>query len=88
MPIVGSVMQIAFYVTPIVWKPEQINHRAIMHYMPFNPFYSLLEIVRGPLLGYPPTLRGWEFAIGFSVVLCALGWAAFVRARARLAFWV
>ena len=87
-PIVGSVMQIAFYITPIVWKPEQVNHRAIMQWMPLNPFYSLLEIVRGPLLGHAPTWQGWEFAIGFSAVLWLLGWLAFVRARSRLAFWV
>ncbi len=87
-PIIGSIMQIAFYITPIVWKPEQVNHRAIMHYMAFNPFDSLLEIVRGPLLGHAPTARGWEFAIFFSLCLCVAGWLAFVRARSRLAFWV
>jgi lipopolysaccharide transport system permease protein len=87
-PIIGSIMQIAFYVTPIVWKPEQVNHRAIMHYMLFNPFDSLLEVVRGPLLGHDPSLHAWKFAVFFSVLLWVAGWLAFVRARSRLAFWV
>ena len=88
-PIVGSIMQIAFYVTPIVWKPDQIGgRRVVMRYMEFNPFDSLLTVVRGPLLGHVPTWRGWEFALGFSAALCLAGWFAFVRARSRLAFWV
>ncbi len=87
-PIIGSIMQIAFYITPIVWKPEQVNHHAIMRYMQFNPFDSLLEVVRGPLLGHAPTAQGWQFAIGVSAALWLAGWLAFVRARSRLAFWV
>ena len=43
--IVASIMQIAFYATPIVWKASQIRQGA--EYMPLNPFYSMLEIVRG-----------------------------------------
>ena len=88
-PIVGSIMQIAFYVTPVIWKPEQISgRRAFMHYMQFNPFDSLLEVVRRPLLGHALGLTDWALALGYSAALCLVGWLAFVRARSRLAFWV
>ena len=84
--IVGSIMQIAFYATPIVWKPEQIKAGA--QYMALNPFFSLLEIVRGPLYGTPPELRIWASAVIYSVLLCIVAWFLFVRVRGRLAFWV
>ena len=88
-PIIGSILQIAFYVTPIVWKPDQISgRRVLMRYMDLNPFESLLQVVRAPLLGQAPTLRVWGSALVVSAVLCTLGWLAFVRARSRLAFWV
>ncbi len=85
-PIIGSVLQIAFYVTPVIWKPSQLGH----HYwwMDLNPFDPLLEVVRAPLLGSVPSLRLWLLALAWSVLLCIVGWLAFVRARARLAFWV
>lgn len=86
-PIVGSIMQIAFYVTPIVWKPSQLGNRHHW-WMTLNPFNALLEVVRQPLLGTVPTGETWALAIGWSGVLCVGAWALFARARGRLAFWV
>jgi lipopolysaccharide transport system permease protein len=85
-PIVGSLMQIFFFVTPILWKPEQLGHFAA--YLPLNPFYVLLEILRGPLIGAPPPLGVWLAASIYSLLLCMGAWLLFVRARGRLAFWI
>ena len=49
-PIVNSVMQIAFFMTPVIWKPEQLGPSGIRK-LALNPFFDLLEIVRGPILG-------------------------------------
>ncbi len=85
-PIVASVMQIAFFVSPIVWQPSQIGNRA--HWLIFNPFFSLLEIVRAPLLGHIPGPVVWLSALGYSLFLWAVAWLLFVRVRGRIAFWV
>jgi lipopolysaccharide transport system permease protein len=85
-PIVASVMQIAFFLSPIMWKPEMVGKHAWL--LPFNPFYSLLEIVRGPLLGQMPSLIVWVSALGYSLALCMAAWLLFARVRSRLAFWV
>jgi lipopolysaccharide transport system permease protein len=85
-PIVGSIVQIAFFVTPVMWKPEQLGQRAWI--LPYNPFFSLLEIVRAPLLGYLPSLTVWGMALLYSVVLLAFSWWLFTRARGRVAFWL
>jgi lipopolysaccharide transport system permease protein len=86
-PIVGSVMQIAFFVSPIIWKPELLKgvERALL---PLNPFYSLLELVRAPLFGAVPDGIVWVSALGYSAALLGLAWVVFVRVRGRLAFWV
>lgn len=85
-PIVASVMQIAFFVSPIIWKPELIEHGR--RFLPLNPFFSLLEIVRAPLLGAAPSWHVCVAAAGYSLLLCVLSWALFVRVRGRLAFWL
>ncbi len=85
-PIVTSIMQLAFFLSPIIWKPELLGTRA--RWLPLNPFYSLFEIVRGPLLGGVPSLYTAASAVFYSVLLCGLTWALFVRIRGRLAFWV
>ncbi|WP_428487754.1 ABC transporter permease [Rhodopila sp.] len=85
-PIVNSVMQIMFFVTPVIWKPEQLGASAAK--LPLNPFFDLLEIVRGPLLGDGVSRMTWLGAIGYSAVLCGVSWAFFVRARGRVTFWI
>jgi lipopolysaccharide transport system permease protein len=86
-PIVNSVMQIAFFVTPVIWKPTQLSPDSISN-LAFNPFFDLLEIVRGPILGTGVTGTTWVGAVVYSIGLCAISWAFFVRARGRVTFWV
>lgn len=86
-PIVNSVMQIAFFLTPVIWKPDQLGARGIEK-LALNPFFDLLEVVRGPILGSNIAWTTWVGAIGYSVVLCVISWAFFVRARGRVAFWI
>jgi lipopolysaccharide transport system permease protein len=87
MPIVNSVMQIAFFMTPVIWKPEQLGPEGVSR-LPFNPFYDMLEIVRAPLLGGVPDRTTWLAAALYSAVLCLVGWVFFARTRARLAYWL
>ena len=86
-PIVGSVMQIAFFVSPIIWRPDMLQGSAAA-WLPWNPFYTLLEAVRGPLLGVVPGWPVWLSAAGYSALLCGAAWLGFARVRSRLAFWV
>jgi lipopolysaccharide transport system permease protein len=85
-PIVTSVLQIVFFVSPIVWQPSQLGKHA--GWLIYNPFFSLLEIVRAPLLGHIPGPVIWLAAIGFSALLWLMSWALFVRVRGRIAFWI
>jgi ABC-type polysaccharide/polyol phosphate export permease len=87
VPIVGSVIQIVFFTTPILWLPASLNG----HYqwiVDFNPIYAMIEIVRAPLLGQPVQAGLWGLALAATLV----GWSAtlafFARFRARIPFWV
>ena len=58
-PIVGSVMQVVFFLTPIFWRPEQLPDRALFVHL--NPFFHLVEIVRVSAARPAPSLSasGW-----------------------------
>lgn len=86
-PIVSNVMQLAFFLTPILWKPELLKEAAV--WLPLNPFYAMLETLRAPLVeGHGGGLAVWAAAILYSLVLGAAAMAFFTRFRGRLAFWV
>ncbi|MEO8716075.1 MAG: ABC transporter permease [Acetobacteraceae bacterium] len=86
-PIVGSLLTIAFFVTPVIWQPKQID-KSLNWLLVGNPFFDLLEIVRAPLLGTVAGSHVWIAALVFSVALVAVAWVGFGRARARIAFWM
>lgn len=85
-PIVGSVMQIAFFVSPVIWKPEMVGHWE--PWLPINPVFALMETVRAPLMGSTGGILVWLLAVFWTAGLVALAWAFFVRFRGRIAFWV
>jgi lipopolysaccharide transport system permease protein len=88
-PIVGSIMQIAFYVSPIIWSPGIMAHRALnVVLIKWNPFFALLDIIRGPLLGNPASLSSWGVSLGYSAILIIIAGTAFILARPRLSYWV
>ena len=85
-PIVTSLVQILFFASPILWKPEQVPARAL--FVDGNPFFHLLNIVRQPLLGELPALSSWIFSLALTFAGLLLAGFCFVRFRPRIAYWV
>ncbi|NHN87627.1 ABC transporter permease [Acetobacter conturbans] len=85
-PIAGNILQILFFVTPILWKPDLIYMGR--QYMLLDPCYPLIEIVRGPFMGTPVRPSIWLMASIYSVVLWVVSFLLFARMRGRLAYWV
>jgi ABC-2 type transport system permease protein len=85
-PIVGSILQVAFFLTPIFWLPSALPDRAL--FVQLNPFYYLVEIIRMPLLGQTPELTVWLVAIGLNVLSALVAIFFFARYRERVAYWV
>ena len=84
--LIASIVQIIFFMTPIMWKPELLGSRSVL--MTFNPFYHLVEIVRAPLLGQVPSAENY-IALGLiSMANFLLAAVLFVRFRARISYWV
>jgi len=84
--IVASVMQLAFFMTPILWKPEALGPRAA--WLLLDPFYVVMQVVRGPLLGAGAAAPIWLAAGAYTVALAGLSFGFFARFRSRIAFWV
>jgi ABC-type polysaccharide/polyol phosphate export permease len=86
--IVGSVLQVIFYLTPIMWMPKLLPGHVSLYLLDLNPAYHLLGIIRSPLLGQLPPRMSWCV----SIVLAFMGWsvALFVygRYKHRIAYWL
>ena len=85
--IVGSLLQILFFLTPILWKPEIVSME-VRNLLIYNPFAVLLAIVRDPLLNQPVPLEYWGAAFGFSVVGLLLTLPLIGKFRRRIIYWL
>ncbi len=84
--IVTSLVQIIFFITPVIWKPQLLRgHEWLLDY---NPLHHFMDLVRAPLLGNAPEPLSWLVVLGCTL----LGWGftlLFLRQfRRRLAYWV
>jgi ABC-2 type transport system permease protein/lipopolysaccharide transport system permease protein len=85
--IITSLIQVIFYVTPIIWQPGQLAGRRYM-IVDFNPVFYFLEIVRGPLLGHAPPIGYWKVTVLITIAVTLIVFPMFRRFRNRLAYWV
>jgi lipopolysaccharide transport system permease protein len=85
-PLIGSVVQIVFFVTPIFWKPEMLKGRDYI--TDLNPFLHVLEIVRAPLLGSVPSAKNYLAVLLITLINIAITGAFFSRFRSRISYWV
>lgn len=84
--LVANAVQLAFFATPILWKPELLGDAMV--WMALNPFYALLETIRGPLVEGGGPLLAWVAALFYTTLNVVLAGVIFARFRARIAFWV
>jgi len=84
--IMQSVVQVMFFLTPVLWKPEFLGRHVWA--VAWNPLNHLLEVVRAPIVdGRVPQLS-WAVVLAMTVVGFALVLPLFARYRARIAYWV
>ncbi len=91
-PIIASLANLLFFMTPIVWqydtllKNPAVAERARIAEL--NPVMHFVEILRQPLLGSPIVARHWYIVGTITVVGCAAALVCLRNYRARVAYWV
>jgi ABC-type polysaccharide/polyol phosphate export permease len=85
-PIVATVTQMMFLLTPILWRPDQIPGREWIYVL--NPFYYLVQVIREPLEGISPSLFIWTVALGLTAVGFVVSLLFFSRFRNRIVYWL
>lgn len=80
-----SLIQVAFFVTPISWSPTLLNNSLIIL---CNPLAYFIELVRAPLLGQVPSLRAWVASLLITLIVFSGAFTLFARFRRNIPFWL
>ena len=92
-PLLEAMVQLLFYVTPIVWTTQtlkeqggEIAQRALL--AEINPLYHYMEIIRAPLIGQPLAAYHWWIVLACTAVGLILSMLAMKQWRFRVSYWV
>ncbi len=85
---VASILQVVFYLTPIMWMPSLLPQRAGLYLLDLNPVFHLIEIVRAPLLGQLPSATNWVVSFALALIGWGVALAIYGRYKRRIAYWL
>ncbi len=86
-PIIMSLVQVVFFLTPIMWQPSMLSEKYRLAYE-LNPFYQIINAVRLPLTGHNFSLYGFFYLATLSLLGVILSTVLLSRVRHRIAYWV
>jgi ABC-type polysaccharide/polyol phosphate export permease len=84
--IVGNMLQVIFFSTPILWPAGNLGANTLL--ADANPVYHLFELIRAPLLGHTPPLTSWIVAVALLVAGSLAAMALFRRTSRRIVYWL
>jgi lipopolysaccharide transport system permease protein len=84
-PVVTSLVQVLFFISPIIWTPAQTGTNPI--FVTLNPIAYMLAVTRNPIMGTPTSLHDWIGALFVISVLSAAALYIYTRYRARVVYW-
>ncbi|MCW8445042.1 ABC transporter permease [Fluoribacter gormanii] len=84
-PIINSLIQVMFFITPISWNANLLPNSAIIV---FNPLNYFIDLIRMPLLGQVPGLVTWNTCISITIILSCISFTLFARFRRNIPFWI
>ncbi len=86
-PILGIATQVLFFLTPIVWRWQDLP-LASKWWVTINPLHHMLELVRAPLLGSWPDSDSLFIVFLMMILLNLWAWGIFILFRSRVPYWI
>ena len=86
--LVVTIFQVLFLITPVIWPVKALGSRAIV--AEFNPFYHMLESIRGPLLDATTPILNIHlmFSASMAIIGLLLTFVIYSRWRRQLLYWL
>ena len=86
--IVNSLIQVFFYITPVIWMPNALSSRSASLLVDPNPVYHLIQLVRAPILGSAPSGLDWGYSVAMALVGLMISSVFFGLYKRRIAYWL
>lgn len=85
--IVGNIVQLAFFITPIMWPANALRHN-MTNFGIYNPFAAFLNVLSEPLRGITPSYSSYLVSLSTIILLAIIAIPLFCKYRARIPYWL
>lgn len=85
-PIITSLLQILFFISPITWTPNLLGSKAAIAKL--NPVFYYIDIVRSPLLGQTPNISSWIMCGLFTMIIFFMVSPFYIISRRNIPYWL
>ena len=85
-PIIQSMVQVLFFVSPITWLPKLVGESSWV--VNYNPIAYFLDLTRSPLLNQTPDINSWLITAGICVIGLAASLFLYASKRDRIVYWI
>jgi ABC-type polysaccharide/polyol phosphate export permease len=85
--IIGNIVQLAFFITPIMW-PANALRSDMINFGIYNPFAAFLNILSEPLRGIIPSYSSYLITASTILLLAIIAIPLFSKYRARIPYWL
>jgi ABC-type polysaccharide/polyol phosphate export permease len=85
-PIITNVLQVLFFVTPVIWLPSLLGARRWI--ADINPLHSLIALVREPLLGGVPEPTNYAIVVATTIAGTVTAMLLYTRFKNRIVYWL
>lgn len=87
MHFIQTVMRVLFFMTPIIWMPEQLGRLgAVIAF--YNPFSHFIQIIRAPIAGEAFPVTSWLIVLVITLIGWVIGLVTYARFRPSIVHWV
>lgn len=85
--LIVSLVQVAFFLTPIIWSPTILPEQ-YQYIVKYNPFAQFMALIREPFLGSLPSSYTLCSTLFITLVGLVVAFMIFSRYRARITYWL
>lgn len=84
---VTSALQVLYFLTPVIWRPDQLTERA-QWLVILNPLAIFLDLIRKPLLGEAVAHQTIASAFAVIALLALVFLPLYVAVRRKIVYWL
>jgi ABC-2 type transport system permease protein len=89
-PLISSILQLLFFVTPISWPLDNFVHQVGSQawIIQINPLFHYVQIIRQPMIGQRVDWWSWMIAGALTIVAWVVALSMLRRYRSRISYWL